>query len=74
MLMNLVKPDSGEVRLFGGASYPDDEVAIKQRVGYVPERCIGYDEMSAEALGEFVSHFYPTWDQRLYEDLVSVLG
>ena len=24
MLMNLVKPTSGEVRLFGGASYPDD--------------------------------------------------
>jgi ABC-2 type transport system ATP-binding protein len=40
MLMNLVKPTSGEVRLFGGASYPDDVVAIKQRVGYVPERSV----------------------------------
>ena len=37
MLMNLIQPDSGEVRLFG-LSYPKDEVAIKQRVGYVPER------------------------------------
>jgi ABC-2 type transport system ATP-binding protein len=70
MLMNLVKPDSGEVRLFGGASYPDDEVAIKQRVGYVPERSLGHDEMSAKSLGEFVSHFYPRWDHRLYEDLL----
>jgi ABC-2 type transport system ATP-binding protein len=69
MLMNLVQPDSGEVRLFGGA-YPDDEVAIKQRVGYVPERSSGHDEMSAKSLGEFVSRFYPRWDGRLYEDLV----
>ena len=37
MLMNLIQPDSGEVRLFG-CSYPKEEVAIKQRVGYVPER------------------------------------
>jgi ABC-2 type transport system ATP-binding protein len=67
--MNLVQPDSGEVTLFGGA-YPDDEVAIKQRVGYVPERFVGHDEVSAKSLGEFVSHFYPRWDQRLYADLV----
>ncbi len=69
MLMNLVQPDSGELRLFGGA-YPHDEVAIKQRVGYVPERSSGHDEMSANSLGEFVSHFYPRWDHSLYEDLL----
>lgn len=72
ILMNLVRPDSGEVRLFGGA-YPDDEVAIKQRVGYIPERSVGHDEMSAKALGEFVSRFYPGWDHRLYEERVKRL-
>jgi ABC-2 type transport system ATP-binding protein len=70
MLMNLIQPDSGEVRLFGRA-YPDEEVEIKRRVGYVPERSIGHDGMSAKSLGEFVSRFYPGWDHRLYEDLVS---
>ena len=69
MLMNLVKPDSGEVSLFGLA-YPEDEVAIKQWIGYVPESSVGHDEMSARALGEFVSYWYPRWDQRLYEDLI----
>jgi ABC-2 type transport system ATP-binding protein len=72
LFRNLIRPDSGEVRLFGGA-YPDDEVAIKQRIGYVPERSSGHDEMSAKALGEFVSHFYPGWDQRLYEEHVERL-
>jgi ABC-2 type transport system ATP-binding protein len=69
MLMNLNQPDSGEVRLFGGA-YPDDEVAIKQRVGYVPERSLGHDEMSARSLGEFASRFYPRLDQRFYDALL----
>ena len=72
MLMNLVRPDSGELELFGGA-YPDDEVAIKQRVGYVPERSSGHDEMSANSLGEFVSNFYPRWEGRLYEEHVKRL-
>ena len=35
MLMNLLKPSSGEPRLFG-RSYPDDEVRIKRSIGYVP--------------------------------------
>jgi len=69
ILMNLIQPDSGEVSLFGLA-YPKDEVEIKRRIGYVPERSVGHDEMSARALGEFVSYWYPRWDQGLYEDLL----
>ncbi len=30
--------------------------------------------MSAKNLGRFVSHWYPTWDQKLYEDLVDRSG
>ena len=72
MLMNLLQPDSGEIRLFGG-SYPDEEVEIKRRVGYVPERPTGHDEMNAYTLGEFVSRWYPRWDRRLYRDLLGRL-
>ena len=69
MLMNLIQPTSGEISLFGGA-YPYDEVAIKQRIGYAPERSLGYVGLSPESLREFVSHFYPRWDQKLYEYLL----
>jgi ABC-2 type transport system ATP-binding protein len=40
MLMNLVQPTSGKIILFGGA-YPEDEVAVKRRIGYAPERPSG---------------------------------
>jgi ABC-2 type transport system ATP-binding protein len=69
ILMNLIHPDSGEVSLFG-LSYPQDEVAIKQKIGYVPESSVGHVDMSAKSLGEFVSYWYPRWDQRLYQDLI----
>ncbi len=69
MLMNLTRPDNGSVSLFGGA-YPDDEVAIKQRIGYVPETAVGHDEMTAKSLGGFVSHWYPKWNDKLYKDLL----
>lgn len=70
ILMNLIQPDSGRLSLFG-LTYPQHEVEIKQRVGYVPERPVGHDEMSAKSLGEFVSYWYPRWDQKLYQDLLS---
>jgi len=70
MLMNLIQPTSGEITLFGG-EYPYDEVAIKRRIGYAPERPSGYDGLSPRDLGKFVSRFYPGWDQRLYEDLLA---
>jgi ABC-2 type transport system ATP-binding protein len=70
MLMNLIHPASGDISLFGGA-YPEDEVAIKQRIGYAPEHPSGYEDLSPEFLRALVSHFYPGWDQGLYEDLLA---
>ena len=70
MLMNLIQPTSGEITLFGGA-YPEDEVAIKQKIGYAPERFSGYEDLRPAYLHALVSHFYPGWDQSLYEDLLA---
>lgn len=69
MLLDLVHPDSGEVRLFG-RSYPAQELEIKRRVGYVPDHPVGHDEMSATDLGDFVGYWYPTWDPGRYADLL----
>jgi ABC-2 type transport system ATP-binding protein len=70
MLMNLTSPESGQVELFG-ERYPENEVTIKQRIGYMPESPIGYEEMTAAALADFVSFWYPNWDQRCYDELLT---
>ena len=72
MLMGLSRPDSGEIEIFG-ARYPEDEVEIKRRIGYVPEISTGHDEMTAAGLGSFVSHWYPEWSEKLYVDLLQRL-
>lgn len=73
LLMGLSQPDSGEVSLFG-MRYPGDEVAIKSRVGYVPERAVGHDDMSVKEFGQFVSHWYENWDERAYAARISNSG
>jgi ABC-2 type transport system ATP-binding protein len=73
MLMNLIAPASGEIELFG-QRYPDAEVEIKQRIGYIPESPIGYEEMSPAALADFVSYWYPNWDQSRYDALLAQAG
>lgn len=72
MLMNLLHPDEGNMSLFGGR-YPDDEVQIKRKIGYVPEVAVGHDEMNARQLGAFVSHWYPEWNGPRYEGLLQKL-
>jgi ABC-2 type transport system ATP-binding protein len=67
--MGLAHPDEGEIRLFGDR-YPDDEVGIKRRVGYVPERSVGHDEMTAHNLGRFVARWYPRWSEERYGELL----
>jgi ABC-2 type transport system ATP-binding protein len=73
ILMGLIHPDSGNVSLFG-LDHPQDEVEIKRRIGYVPERAEGHDDMSAKALGEFVSYWYPHWNEELYRELLVRYG
>ena len=69
MLMDLVHPDAGEARVFG-QQYPQDAVSIKRRIGYAPENSVGHDELDAQEFGSFVAHWYPSWNGRLYDDLL----
>lgn len=69
-LMNLVRPDEGEVRLFG-ETYASAGIPIRQRIGYVPEQSAGVERMDAMELGAFAAHWYPRWDMKLFHRLVA---
>jgi ABC-2 type transport system ATP-binding protein len=70
MLMNMVQPDSGELKLFG-MKYPEEEIAIKQKIGYVPETSEIQEMFKtvAEVLN-FAAYWYPTWDKKYCEELL----
>jgi len=70
LLMNIIKPDDGEIKLFGLKWSDENEVAIKEKIGYVGEEQPFYDETSVKWTADFVKQFYPNWDDSLYEDLM----
>jgi ABC-2 type transport system ATP-binding protein len=69
MLMNLVQPSAGRIEI-ARKCYPDEEVSIKQEIGYMPESPIGREDMTVAELGEFVSFWYPTWNRDVWQRLL----
>src|SRR3954464_4626992 len=69
-LLNLVRPASGSVRVFG-LDPRRDEVAVKSRIAYVPDNVAFYPWMTvADALG-YVASFRSRWNQDVQRALVS---
>lgn len=65
ILMNLVYPDGGDVRVLG-LRQPRDEMEIKRRVGYVSEEPVFYGDMTVAWMARLVRGYYPTWDDGLF--------
>ena len=57
ILLGLAEPDSGQSLGLGLASSRDG-LAIRRRVGYVPERLTFYEWMTVEEVGWFTAGFY----------------
>ncbi len=71
LLMNIIRPDAGEIRLFGMQWNEENEEIIKQEIGYVGEEQPFYDQMSVKWTSNFVRQFYPNWDDEFYADLIN---
>jgi ABC-2 type transport system ATP-binding protein len=71
--MGITQPDAGSVRLFG-EPIRGAHVRMRQRIGYVAQEQTFYEWMTARRLARFVSRFYPTWDQAVFERLCREQG
>jgi ABC-2 type transport system ATP-binding protein len=69
LIMNLIKPDSGEIKVFGLSPH-QHEKEIKNRIGYVGEEQHFYEHHSAAWTGKFVSHFFDRWDMETFNRLL----
>lgn len=69
-LLNLLRPDSGVVRVFG-LDPQRQEVAIKSRLSYVPDSVAFYPWMSVSQALEFLASFRPNWNRELERDLLN---
>ncbi len=68
-LLNLLRPTSGTVRVFG-LDPQRDEVAIKRRLSYVPDTVAFYPWMTVEQTLAFLASFRTHWNRDIEADLL----
>ncbi|MGB9919234.1 MAG: ABC transporter ATP-binding protein [Moorellales bacterium] len=69
-LLNLSRPSEGRIRVLGLDSR-QQELTIRQMVGYVSELHPYYQDMTVAWTVRFRARFYRFWDQRLCEELLA---
>lgn len=67
MILNLSKPDSGEVRIFG-MDYATNEKNIKDRIGFVFSEDVLYDELTLLDQKKMIAPCYRQWDNSLFQE------
>jgi ABC-2 type transport system ATP-binding protein len=72
MLLGLLKPDAGQIRVLG-LDPQKDPLAVRARVGYVAEDQQMFGWMRVGQLLSFVAPFYPTWDEKRAKELADKL-
>ncbi len=61
MVMNLVRRDGGEIRVFG-MDCAREEARVKARIGYVPDEPACHEDMRLATIASAVAPFYERWD------------
>jgi len=68
-LLNLLRPDSGTVRV-GGIDPRKDEVAVKEQIGYVPEHVSFHPWMTTARVLQYHAAFRTHWNYALQRELL----
>lgn len=69
MIMNLLKPDAGEVKLFG-LDYSTHEKEIKERIGFVYDGNVFFEGMNLKDIKRIVGPAYKRWNDTLFYQYV----
>ncbi len=69
-LLNLLRPTSGEVRVFG-ADPQSDEVAVKSRLAYVPDSVAFHPWMTVRDVLDYLASFRQRWNHHTEHELLA---
>jgi ABC-2 type transport system ATP-binding protein len=70
LIMNLVRPSSGTIRLFG-LDHRANEAEVKARIGFVYDVPPFYDDVTLRATARAIAPFYPRWSDDLFGTLLT---
>lgn len=65
MMMNLLRPDVGEIKLFG-LDYKKHEKAIKERIGFVYDGNVFFEGLNMKDIKRIVAPAYKHWDDTVF--------
>src|SRR4030095_295995 len=68
-LLNLLRPRSGKVRVFG-RDPNHDEVDVKRRLAYVPDQVAFYPWMSVRETLDYLASFRQQWNKKIETELL----
>ncbi|WP_026896240.1 ABC transporter ATP-binding protein [Clostridiisalibacter paucivorans] len=69
LIMNLLKRDSGEIKVFGLDNIKDER-EIKQKIGFIYDKNHFYDELTLKNMKKIISNFYDNWNDNLYHKYI----
>lgn len=73
-ILGILRLDTGAVSLPQEEARANDFIAIRQRIGYVPEEQVLYEWMTVERTIRFYAAFYPSWDFNLSARLLEMFN
>lgn len=73
LIMNFFPLDAGKIEVFG-LDHRDDEIRIRQQIGYVGEDQQFYGDTTVGWTVDFVSRFYLNWDPDYCRELINRFG
>lgn len=65
LIMNLLRKDAGEVKICG-LDTGRDELAVKQKIGFVYDENCFYDELTVVEMKKIIAPFYEEWDEEAF--------
>ncbi len=71
--MGISRSTSGDAMVFG-ERMTANATGVRRRIGYVAQEQTFYGWMTARTIGQFVSGFYPGWQDEEYERLIDQMG
>lgn len=69
-IMQMARQDAGDIIIFGSNTKNQDE-AWKKQIAYQPQALAACDSFTGNELLRLFSRWYPNWDQRLFEEMIT---
>lgn len=66
LIMNLLRRDSGSIQVFGLDNLAQEQ-QIKDRIGFVYDENVFYEELTVQEMKGIVSRFYRRWDDAAFQ-------